>query len=104
MRAAFGLNALWFGSVCADNYPLDWGGMLVSGLLVLLGSGGNGNTSTWHLIVRLLAQAGTHRKVGVWLLLFAGPWAVAVIIRDLRVVPRAFGSGSGRVCAFQGWG
>ena len=43
--------------------------------------------------------------VGRWghrLLLVAGPWAVAVILREVEDVPRAFGSTNGGVCAF--WG
>ena len=36
------------------------------------------------------------------LLLVAGPWEVAVMVREVGVVPRAFGSGKGRACAFRG--
>ena len=34
--------------------------------------------------------------------LVARPWAVAVTLREVGVVPRAFGSDNRRVCAFPG--
>ena len=38
------------------------------------------------------------------LLLVSGPWKVAVTLREVELVPRAFGSGSGWVYAFLGGG
>ena len=36
------------------------------------------------------------------LLLVVGYWEVAVALRQVLAVPRAFGSGNSRVCAFPG--
>ena len=36
------------------------------------------------------------------LLLVAGPWAMSVTLREVEVVPRAFGGSIGRACVFPG--
>lgn len=45
---------------------------------------------------------GPTGRWGHSLLLVAGPWAVALTLREVEVVPRAFGRGNGGLYAFLG--
>ena len=60
-----------------------------------------GRASSQCLVAGLLIATG---PAGRWhmLLLTAGPWEVVMSLKQIYKVPRAFGSGSRRVCEFPG--
>lgn len=59
------------------------------------------NAYRWCLVVGLLEVASPQRGGGGKLLLVAGSWAVAMIFREVRVVPK-FLAVAGQGCAFLG--
>ena len=60
-----------------------------------------GRANSQGLVAGLLTAA---RTAGRWhiLLLVEGPWEVVMSLRQIFEVPRALGSGCGRVCEFPG--
>ena len=90
MSAAFGLDAYCFFPVCVGHYPPD-GGVKVYSLSMLPGSLGQWVAPGHQILGRDRYPWGSG---GIRLLLLAGPWAVAMTLREVEVAPRAFVNGN----------
>ena len=106
MRAAFGLGGCLLFPQCVQAVIPLVGGVPV-GVRPACSSRemeAMGRAYSQCLVAEPLTEARTHGPWGCRLLQLAGPWAVAVTLRNVKVASRVFGSGNGngRMCVFPG--